>query len=208
MFLLVTGASGAGKSTTRQLIADQLAPGIECVELGHLATIPPVPTVAWRQRATEAAVQRAVALQRDGRHLLLAGDPVAAGEVVAAPSADRLNAIAVCLLDVDAETQAARLAQRGDDPRLFVHHRAFAAWMRAHARDPRHMLHVLSTNAWDAMRWQRLSGIDPAHGEWAMHVIDSSERSPHEVARQIRAWSRRAVKGDAPAIRTMPARER
>ena len=48
------------------------------------------------------------------------------------------------------------------------------------------MLHVLSTNAWDAMRWQRLSDIDPANGEWAMHVIDSSERSPHqEVARLI-----------------------
>jgi energy-coupling factor transporter ATP-binding protein EcfA2 len=207
MFLLVTGASGAGKSTTRQLIADQLAPEIECVELEHLDAIPPVPTIAWRQRATEAVVQRAVALQRDGRHLLLAGDPVAAGEVVAAPSADKLDAIAVCLLDVDTETQAARLARRGDDPQLFVHHHAFAGWMRAHATDPRHMLHVLSTNAWEAMRWQRLTDIDPANGGWAMHVIDSSARSPDEVARQIVAWCRRAVHGHPPAIRAVPEAE-
>jgi energy-coupling factor transporter ATP-binding protein EcfA2 len=207
MLLLVTGASGAGKSTARRLIADQLAPRIECVELGHVVAIPPVPTIAWRQRATEAVVQRAVAVQRDGRHLLLAGDPVAAGEVVAAPSADKLDAIAVCLLDVDAETQAGRLARRGDDPQLFIHHHAFAAWMRAHAQDPRHMLHVLSTNAWEAMCWQRLTDIDPANGGWAMHVIDRSQRSPDEVARQIVAWCRRAVNGHEPAIRAVPEAE-
>jgi hypothetical protein len=207
MLLLVTGASGAGKSTTRQLIADQLAPQIECVELGHLATIPAVPTIAWRQRATEAVVERAVALQRDGRHLLLAGDPVAPGEVIAAPSADKLDAIAICLLDVDADTQAARLARRGDDPQLLVHHRAFAAWMRAHAQDPRHMPHVLTTKAWEAMCWHRLTDIDAANGGWDMQVIDSSERSPDDIAQEIMAWCHRAVDGHAPAIRAVPTGE-
>jgi ABC-type transport system involved in cytochrome bd biosynthesis fused ATPase/permease subunit len=125
MFLL-TGASGSGKSTVRELIADGLAAEVECVELGHVARVLPVSTIAWRQQATDAAVRRALDLQSVGRHLLLAGDPVAAGEVIAAPSADKLHAIAVCLLDVNAEAQAARLAQRGDDPRLLAHHQAFA----------------------------------------------------------------------------------
>src|SRR5581483_4319082 len=101
MFLLLTGASGAGKSTARELVADALGAQIECVELGHVVSIPPVHTKAWRQQATEAVVQRALNLQAVGRHLLLAGDPVAAGEVLAAPSADKLDAIAVCLLDVN-----------------------------------------------------------------------------------------------------------
>jgi adenylate kinase family enzyme len=35
MFLLLTGASGAGKSTTRNLVADEIAGEVECVELGH-----------------------------------------------------------------------------------------------------------------------------------------------------------------------------
>jgi len=139
VFLLLTGASGAGKSTTRRLIAGELAPETECVELGHVVSFPPVPTIAWRQQAAEAVVQRALTLQAEGRHLLLAGDPVAAGEVVAAPSADKLDAIAVCLLDVSPEVQAARLARRGDDPRLFADHIAFAQWMREHARDPGHV---------------------------------------------------------------------
>ena len=201
MFLLVTGSSGAGKSTARRLIAQDLAPETECIELGHVVRIPPAPTIAWRQQAAEAAVHRALALQADGRHLLLAGDPVAVGEVVAAPSADKLDAIAACLLDVDAETQAARLARRGDDPRSYGDHRAFADWMRGHARDPGHMPHVLSTNGWEAMRWERLRNVDLASGGWAVHVIDTSARSSEQIAEQVLTWCRRALSGQVPVMR-------
>jgi broad-specificity NMP kinase len=118
MFLLVTGASGAGKSTVRRLVAPDLAPAIECVELHDIVSVPARPDIAWRQRATEAVVRRALDLQADRRHLLLSGDPVAAGEVLAAPSAVALSAVAVCLLDVSPDAQAARLVRRGDDPAL------------------------------------------------------------------------------------------
>ncbi len=201
MFLLLTGASGSGKSTVRELVADELATEVDCVELGHVAGIPPAPTIAWRQQAAEAAVHRALDLQAVGRHLLLAGDPVSAGEVIAAPSADRLDAVAVCLLDVNAEAQAARLAQRGDDPRLVGDHQAFAGWMRAHAQDPNHMPQVLSTNGWDAMRWERLRRFDLRTGGWGMHVLDTSVRTPDEVADQILTWCRQALRGQAPQIR-------
>jgi broad-specificity NMP kinase len=201
MFLLLTGASGAGKSTVRTRIAEELGAEIECVELGNVVSIPRAPTIAWRQQATEAVVQRALDLQAVGRHLLLAGDPVAAGELIAAPSAPQLDAIAVCLLDVSAEAQAVRLAQRGDDPQLFVHHQAFASWMRAHAHDPRHMSHVLSTDGWDAMRWERLRLFDPPRDGWNMHVIDTSARSKREVADEVLTWCRRALRGEAPQIR-------
>lgn len=201
MLLLVTGSSGAGKSTARRLITDELAPDTECIELGHVVTMPPMPTIAWRQQAAESVVQRALALQAQGRHLLLAGDPVAAGEVVAAPSADKLDAIAVCLLDVDADTQAARLGQRGDDPRLLADHQAFAAWMRGHARDPRHMLHVLTTDGWEQMRWDRLTD-----GDWAVHVIDTSALTTDQVAEQVRTWCRRAVGSRVPLMRVRPGR--
>jgi hypothetical protein len=171
------------------------------VELGDVVTIPPIPTIAWRQQATEAVVQRGLALQAVGRHLLLAGDPVAAGEVIAAPSAAKLDAIAVCLLDVNAEAQVARLARRGDDPRLLSDHQAFASWMRGHAHDPNYMLHVLSTNGWDAMRWDRLTLLDPSSGRWGMHILDTSARTKDEVAQQVLAWCQRALHGRAPLIR-------
>src|ERR1035441_8712826 len=144
MFLLVTGASGAGKSTVRRAAARELSPEVECVELYDIVGVPAFPDIAWRQRATEAVVQRALELQAEGRHLLPSGDPVAAGEVLAVPSAVGLDGVAVCLLDVSPDAQAARLTRRGDDPSLLSHHQAFAEWMRSHARDPRHMPHVLT----------------------------------------------------------------
>ena len=190
MLLLVTGASGAGKSTVRRLIAGDLSPDVQCLELTDVVDVPRVVSIAWRQEATEAVVQRALELQGEKRHLLLAGDPVAAAEVLAAPSADRLEAFAVCLLDLEPDVQAARLAARGDDPSLLVHHQAFAAWMRAHAHDPRHMLEVLTTNGWEAMRWERLDRLDPQAGDWAVHVVEASRLSREQVADAVLSWCR------------------
>jgi hypothetical protein len=76
--------------------------------------------------STEAVVRRAVELEQSGRHLLLAGDPVAAGEAVAAPSAAALEGIACCLLDLSPQAQAQRLERRGDPPALTSRHQAFA----------------------------------------------------------------------------------
>lgn len=145
-------------------------------------------------------MKRALELQAKGRHLLLSGDPVAAGEVLAAPSAAELDAVAVCLLDVTADAQSERLADRGDDPRLVPRHHAFAEWMRGHARDPRHMPHVLTTNGWSAMRWERWTGLDPADGIWGMHVIDTSPMTPEHAAAAVVAWVREALQATAPVF--------
>jgi hypothetical protein len=200
MFLLVTGASGAGKPTVRRLVSPELGFEVECVELVDLVDVPLVPTLAWRQRATDAAVRRALELQTAGRHLLLSGDPVALGEVLAAPSADALESIAVCLLDVDEEAQTRRLAIRGDDPALLIHHLAFADWMRGHAHDPRHMPHVITRTGWDEMRWERWIDREPGPGTWAVHVIDTSRLTREEVADEVLGWCRRALAGEEPSM--------
>jgi hypothetical protein len=201
MFLLLTGSSGAGKTTARELVAPALAAEVECLELTHLVRMPSSPTIVWRQQATETVVQRALALQAVGRHVLLAGDPVAAGEVIAAPSANQLDGIAVCLLDVSPEVQAARLARRGDDLRLLADHQAFAAWMRGHAQDPAYMPHVLSANGWDAMRWERLRHLAARDRGWNVHVLDTSARAASEVADEVLAWCRGALGGEVPVMR-------
>ena len=203
MFLLVSGASGAGKSTARRLVAGELEPGVECVELHDVVPMPRAPTLAWRQRATEAVVCHALKLQKDRRHVLLAGDPVAAGEVLAAPSADRLDGIAVCLLDVARDAQAARLVERGDDPLLLVHHAAFADWMREHAADPHHRLEVLQSNGWEQMRWERLTRLHET-GSWAMQVLDTSSLTAAAVATELLAWCRTALAGQAPSMHVRP----
>jgi hypothetical protein len=198
VLLLITGASGAGKSSVRAAIERELSPVVECVELRDVVAVPAAPTLAWRQRATEAVVRRALELQRSGRHLLLSGDPVAAGEVVAAPSAPALSGLAVCLLDVSPEVQGSRLAARGDDPSVLVHHQAFAEWMRRHAADPQHMSQVLSTRGWDEMRWDRLESL---RSSWQTRVIDTSELTLPAVAEAVLAWCRSVLCGQASIMR-------
>jgi hypothetical protein len=197
VLLLITGASGVGKSSVRTAIAPELEPEVQCVELGGIVAIPPWPTKAWRQESTEAAVRLALELQADGRHLLLAGDPVAYGEVLAAPSADRLEGIRTLLLDADRESQEARLRGRGDPASLLPDHVAFAAWMRGHAADPSHVPEVLTADGWEEMRWERWVGRPREELDWNVETLDTSGLAVEGVAAAALDWARAALRGEA-----------
>jgi hypothetical protein len=198
VLLVISGASCAGKTSVRTAIAADLEPAVTAVELRHLGAVPDPPTLEWRQRMAEEAVLRARRLEEKGRHLLLSGDPVAPGEVLAAPSA-RLVDIAVCLLDVRERAQRERLRRRGDPEELFERHVAFADWMRQHARDPRHMTHVLSTGGWSEMRWSRLTDMEA--DEWRISIIDGSDLTRAEANQAALQWVTDAIAGRAPVFR-------
>jgi hypothetical protein len=198
VLLVISGASCAGKTSVREAIADDLEPDVTAVELRHLGAVPDPPTLEWRQRMAEEAVLRAIRLDETGRHLLLAGDPVAPGEVLVAPSAPKVD-IAICLLDVGEQAQRERLRLRGDPEELFARHVAFADWMRRHARDPRHMTHVLSTGGWSEMRWSRLTGM--RGDEWRISIIDGSAMTRTETNQAALQWVTDAIAGRAPTFR-------
>jgi hypothetical protein len=168
MLLLITGASGVGKSKVRELVQGGFARVLDAAELGEIAG-PPEPTPRWRHETVERAVQRALAAQRAGRHFLLCGDPVHPAEVIAAPSADRLKGLAVCLLDASEDAHRRRLFLRGDDPTLMTRHVAHAHWLRAHVVDARRS------------------------PRWTTHVIDTSELRDYEVAARVWLWMRRGI---------------
>jgi len=187
MLLLVTGASGVGKSTVRRALAPRLQACVETAEIASLGVTPEW-NLAWRHRMVERLVQHALDAQAQRRHFLICGDPVPPGEVVAAPSASRLGPIAVCLLDADPAAQRERLAARGDDLSLLPQHQAFAAWMRRHVVDHRHRADVITGGGWDAMRWERWTEAAVEALPWRAHVIDTSHLGPDEVVAQVAAW--------------------
>jgi broad-specificity NMP kinase len=197
VLLLVTGASGVGKTTVRKLLQPQLAPEVDCVELWDLCPYPRAQNLEWRQQTTELAVQRAVQLQPEGRHFLVCGDPIPAVEVAAAPSATQLDAIAFTLLDAESSQQAARLTARGDDQALLPNHHGFADWMRDQATNPLHMLEVVTTNAWDQMNWDRIPALAP---NWHVNVIDTTNRTAEQVAATVLTWIRSAIAGNEPLL--------
>ncbi len=189
MFFLVTGASGVGKSTVRRLIEPEFADVLETAELATLGETPEW-NLAWRHRMVERMVCRALEVQGEGKHFLLCGDPVPPGEVLAAPSADQLEPLAVCLLDASEDSQRARLIERGDDQSLIPHHVAFAEWMRHHVADHRYRPDVILQSSWSEMRWDRWTGDHQMTLPWRCHVIDTTERSPEEVSQLVAHWIR------------------
>ena len=190
MFFLVTGASGAGKSTVRRAIAPALEGRVDCVELGTLG-ITPEWSLEWRQRTVEHVVQVALEAVRHGRHFLLCGDPVPPGEVVAAPSGHLVGRVDVCLLDVAPHAQRARLLARGDDPDLLPLHVGFAEWMRHHVEDPNYRPEVITDRGWRDMRWDRWVGR--SEPPWTLHVVDTTDLPPRAVAHQALQWITRRL---------------
>lgn len=189
MFFLITGASGVGKSTIRRLLATEFAEVLDTVELATLGVTPQW-DLAWRHRMVERIVLRALDAQAADRSFLFCGDPVPPGELHAAPSADRLGPIAVCLLDASADAQRERLTRRGDDPSLIPNHVAFADWMRHHVADPAHRPDVITGGGWEEMRWERWVGRDFDMRPWTSEVIDTTSLPPSEVAARASAWIR------------------
>jgi hypothetical protein len=150
--------------------------------------------IEWRHRMVERAVRRALDAQREGKHFLLCGDPVPPGEVWAAPSADRLDGLDVCLLDAAEKAHTARLLERGDDATFIRHHVAFADWMRRHVVDHRHRPEVIIQDGWPQMRWERWVGLAADQPPWSSFIIETSERSPREVAHLVAHWLRAAYR--------------
>ena len=192
VLFLVSGASGVGKSTVREHLTPRLGSAFTTVELRDLASIETI-CMRWRQETAEVAAARAAVLSARGQHLLLSGDPVAPAELIAAPSASRAGGVAVCLLDASPEAQTSRLTGRGDDPTLLDAHLGFSQWMREHARNPLPRLEVLTQDdPAPRARWERVTGL-VERGQWHVHVVDTSERRPEDVANAVEAWIERAL---------------
>jgi hypothetical protein len=110
VLLKLTGSSCSGKTTLALAVAGKLehAAVHDFDEVG----VPERADHRWRQRMTEFWVRRALQYQDRGIDLLLTGQSPL-GEVLAAPSAPRLDAIAICLVDVADEVRRERLDARG-----------------------------------------------------------------------------------------------
>jgi hypothetical protein len=190
LFLLF-GSSAAGKTSALGGLRGRFT---------HLAVhdfdevgVPPGADTAWRHRADEKWVQRALEYQAAGTDLLLAGQ-TPFGELLAAPSTPRVEAISACLLDCDDATRAARLRARG--PGWFARtggdlqdHLDWAAWMREHATDPSSRAEVLRHEATaNEMRWSRWSDWRPGDPRWRVRVIDTSALPVEEVVEALVEW--------------------
>ncbi|HEU0195212.1 MAG TPA: hypothetical protein VFQ71_13490 [Gaiellales bacterium] len=175
MLFWVFGSSAAGKTTLVAALRGRV-PRLQVHDFDE-AGVPPLATIEWRHRENERWIDRARASEAEGADLLVAGQtPI--GELLAAPAAPSLEAIAACLLDCDDDTRAARIRARGaqwfdraggtmDD------YLAWGRWLRRHAHDPTYRLDVIRRG--DDQRWERLERWRPHDPRWRVRVIDTRQ---------------------------------
>lgn len=192
MLFSLSGASGAGKSTVLAHLDRVSWPEpVRCVEFDSIG-VPDGADTVWRHGAVEHWVQQAVRAEDAGEHMLLCGQ-VPMGELLAAPSAERLERIAVCMLHCSPDVRTDRLLARGEDPASIVHHNRFGEWFHAHTLDPRHAPEVIRVETAVPMRWDRWADWDQGDPRWAAEIIDTDELAPAEVADAMEEWVRRML---------------
>ena len=192
MLFSLTGASGAGKSATLAHLRNvDWGSDIECVEFDSIG-VPAGADTAWRHEAIEAWIQRALQTEADGGHMLLCGQ-VPMGELMAAPSADRLEDIAVCLLHCSPGVRRERLLSRGEDPTAIVHHIRFGEWFHAHTLDPTHAPEVIRVPSSVPMQWSRWADRAPGDAGWHAEIIENDLLTPAQTARLVEGWVRREL---------------
>jgi hypothetical protein len=187
VFFLLFGSSGSGKT----FVLDHLpAIGGLAVHRFDELGVPPHPDRAWRHAATEEWIRRALSCQEAGTDMLLEGQ-VPYGELLAAPSAPRLESVSACLLDCSDAVRLARLEARGTDwldraGGSLDDYVAWAAWLRGHARDPQHRPEVITARAGHLAfgRWSALPAGDP---RWRVSVIDT-DRPIEQVVGDVVDW--------------------
>ena len=200
VLLSVTGVSGAGKSASLAALSQALADEpVSCVEFDSVGVLADADT-AWRQGVVEHWVQHALAEQEQQRHLILGGQ-VAMGELLAAPSADKLDGIAAYVLDCSPDVRRTRILARGDSPERLDDHIAFGEWFRRHAADPTHMPHVIRVTSPVDMRWERWEDWTADDPRWTFDVIDTDDLSREQTAERVEAWAREVLAGRRPVLR-------
>jgi hypothetical protein len=191
VLFLVFGSSGSGKTSALEALRRRGIPRLALHDFDEIG-VPPDADTAWRQRANETWVLRALELQARRIDLLLAGQ-TPFGELLVAPSASRLDGLAGCLLDVEERVRLERLRPRdegwleswgGNIGDLL----AWAEWMRGHARDPGYRRRVIRGAGDPTMCWQRLDEVAAGARRWHVRVLDTTSLAVEQVADALLAW--------------------
>jgi hypothetical protein len=193
VLFLLFGSSGSGKTVAIDALRDRI--GSLAVHDFDEIGVPSGADTAWRHRANEAWVVRALEYQASGVDLLLAGQ-TPLGELLATPSAGLLDAISACLLDCDDDARLARLAaRRTTDADAYL---TWAEWMRGHVSDPGWRADVIRhPDTDDEMRWERWESWSPGDPRWRVIRLDTTELTPRDVADALAAW----IEGERSLVR-------
>jgi hypothetical protein len=189
MLFILSGSSGSGKTTLARAVDGRVA-DLAVHELGELAERPwQRGDRSWRRDLVEPWLERVVAYGAEGKDVLVT--ELVLGEVLAAPSATRVDGIAACLVDCDDDERLRRLRARDDggigDAHQVWDFLAWALWLRRHSIDPQTFTGPIrgGDTSWAWRRWDRWRAGDP---RWSTNVLDTTGESIDVSAGRLAAW--------------------
>lgn len=141
----IGGASGSGKTAIMLDLKKIIGHAIAVYDFDDIG-VPDGADKKWRQESTEKWLQQ---LLSDGKDACLLGQ-IVLGEILACPSAKKLNKVNFCLLDVGDFERIQRLKKRntyGLDQNMLN----WSSWLRMHHLDPQWMQHVLFDDCWHGL---------------------------------------------------------
>jgi hypothetical protein len=194
MFFLVSGAAASGKSTLAKNAPARLQ-NIDCHDYDEKVCA----DAQTRCQQLEEWVQLALECQQQGRDFLLTScSPL--GELLACPSAPKLDGIAACLLDCGDTVRITRMRDRGIDPDWppTQHVLSWAAWHRMHAWDPRWEPQVVTGNGPETHSYGRWKNWEQHDRRWQVAVIDTTANSAGQTMDAVVSWVENQKKKPSP----------
>ncbi|MCI0388907.1 MAG: hypothetical protein MOB07_09105 [Acidobacteria bacterium] len=185
MLYFITGASGSGKTACLEALRRR-RPDVIWHDFDEVG-VPPNADKAWRQRTTEHWLQKAIQYQTQRRDTAVSGGAIY-GEILACPSAPRIDSIAVCLLDCYDVVRIDRIRARGtygDSQEMLC----WASWQRMHAVDPQWRQDVIREDGASEMRWERWETWQRGDPRWQqVWRLDTTKLTIEEVAERVSLW--------------------
>ncbi|WP_019215213.1 DEAD/DEAH box helicase family protein [Legionella tunisiensis] len=181
----IGGASGSGKTAIMNELQNILGDKIKVYDFDDIG-VPEGADKKWRQESTAKWLQK---LLNEGKDACLLGQ-IVLGEILACPSANQIDKVNFCLLDVSDFQRIQRLKKRstyGADQNMLN----WSAWLRMHHQDPKWTQHVLKENCWDGLDFSSWDQLESWDDKASIELLETTNFSIEDVARKVTDWINR-----------------
>ena len=157
----------------------------------------PHSTVADRCNFLEEWIIEALAAQDAGKDFVITAH-VPFGELLAAPSAIKLDRISACLLDCHDFNRAERYRKRPQMEAWPLNQDTlcWASWQRMHAVDPQWEQRVIVNHKQPDFCWDRWTKWTSQDKRWRVKLIDTTAQTTKETLRALTQWIKEEKNGD------------
>ncbi len=184
MLFLISGAAATGKKSVVRILKDKLE-NIECHDFNET----PVKDGTNRRIVLEDWVQKALKAQKNGKNFLISAQSPF-GELLACPSAIKLDGIKCCLLDCHDFVRVERYLDRPQFKEwpLGMDTLCWAVFHRMHAHDPRWEQRVIVDKEIPDYGWKRWTNWTADDDRWDVKIIDTTENEMEYTANLVHDW--------------------